>query len=449
MHTSKQINYLVRPGGILKGCIQVPGDKSISHRAIMLGSLAEGVTRIEGLLFADDCLATMQAFAQMGVKWVKAGDDCVHITGVGLHGLKPPTVSLDLGNSGTAMRLLTGILSGQQFDSCLTGDASLRQRPMNRITEPLTQMGAKITTRSGKPPVSLQGGQQLHAIRWEMPVASAQVKSCLLLAGMYAVGETVIVEPGVTRDHSERMLNSFAYPVSVKGRTLSICGGGRLQAGTIQVPGDLSSAAFFMVAACMVEGSDLVIQNAGVNPTRTGVIKLLRMMGADIDVFNERSFATEPVADIRVKYAPLHGIEIPDELVPLAIDEFPILFIAAAMAQGDTLLHGAKELRYKESDRIRVMIDGLKQLGIKAKELTDGVLISGGTVCGGAVNSQGDHRVAMAFTMAGISATAEIKVYNCAQVSTSFPGFVALAQTMGLDIVEEDEYAGNKPGSDN
>ncbi|MEE9452114.1 MAG: 3-phosphoshikimate 1-carboxyvinyltransferase, partial [Gammaproteobacteria bacterium] len=346
---------------------------------------------------------------------------------------------LDCGNSGTAMRLLTGILAAQSFDSTLTGDASLTKRPMQRVINPLGQMGAKITAEDGKAPLFIRGGQSLQAIHWAMPVASAQVKSSLLLAGMYAQGETVITEPDITRDHTERMLASFDYPVNTENNGIRLCGGGILTATEIKVPSDLSSAAFFIVAAIITPGSDILLRNIGINPTRTGVIEILRLMGADIKINNERNFNTEPVADIRVQYSKLHGIEIPRHLVSLAIDEFPILFIAAAQAQGETVLHGAQELRFKESDRIQAMVTGLQSLGIKAQALDDGAVISGGVFDGGEVDSQGDHRIAMAFAMAGICAKQPVKVHNCANVATSFSNFIDSAQNLGVDIVEEEK----------
>lgn len=433
--TEKNIDYLVQPGGTLTGKLRVPGDKSISHRSIMLGSIAEGTTHIEGFLEGEDALATLQAFRDMGVVIEGPDQGCVTVHGVGLHGLQAPPGALYLGNSGTSMRLLSGLLAGQAFDTELTGDESLSKRPMNRVALPLRNMGAAIALGAGgRPPIKITGGQPLKAINYDLPVASAQVKSCLLLAGLYAEGETVVVEPGVTRDHTERMLNGFDYPVSCEGPRVSLRGGGKLKACHIEVPADISSAAFFMVAAAITPGADVTLTHVGINPTRTGVLSVLRLMGADINFSNKREVGGEPVADIRVRYAPLKGIDIPPELVPLAIDEFPALFIAAACAEGSTRLTGAEELRVKESDRIQVMADGLSTLGIDASPTSDGMLIKGGRIRGGSVESHGDHRIAMAFVVAALRAEQPIRVKNCANVATSFPGFVALAKTAGISI---------------
>ncbi|MCC6134217.1 MAG: 3-phosphoshikimate 1-carboxyvinyltransferase [Candidatus Contendobacter sp.] len=434
-----ELNFLVAPGGALHGQWRVPGDKSISHRAIMFGALAEGITTITGFLDGEDCLATINAFRAMGV--VIGGPDQGRVTvhGVGLHGLQAPAGPLDLGNSGTSMRLMSGILAGQAFDCVLTGDASLTGRPMRRITEPLTRMGARITTgERGTAPLQIHGGQRLNGIDYPLPVASAQLKSGLLLAGLYAEGMTRITEPAPTRDHTERMLEGFGYPLQRDDeRTVTISGGGRLTAATLDIPADLSSAAFFLVGASIAPGSDLLLEHVGVNPTRTGVIDILRLMGANIEIRNPRLAGGEPVADLRVRYAPLHGIRIPEALVPLAIDEFPALFIAAACAKGVTVLTGAAELRVKESDRIQVMADGLNALQIAAGGTADGIVIQGGTLAGGAVNSHGDHRIAMSFAMAALRASGPIRIHDCANVNTSFPGFADLARSAGLQLQQE------------
>lgn len=434
-----EIHFIVEPGGSLHGRVRVPGDKSISHRAIMFGALAEGLTTITGFLDGEDCLATLRAFRAMGVRIDGPEQSQVTVQGVGLQGLRAPIDPLDMGNSGTSMRLMSGILAGQAFDAVLTGDASLTRRPMRRITEPLTQMGAWIeTTEKGSAPLRIHGGQRLTGMNYLLPVASAQVKSCLLLAGLYAEGVTRVTEPAPTRDHTERMLEGFGYPLRREGaRTVAVTGGGRLTATTIDVPADISSAAFFLVGASIAPGSDLVLEHVGVNPTRTGVIDILRLMGADIEVLNPRWAGGEPVADLRVRYAPLRGIRIPEALVPLAIDEFPALFIAAACAAGETALTGAEELRVKESDRIQVMADGLTTLGIVAKPTADGVEIQGGELTGGMVESCGDHRIAMSFTMAGLRASGPIQIRDCANVNTSFPGFVPLARNAGLTMTEQ------------
>jgi len=442
---SKSITFKIQPGGKLQGEARVPGDKSMSHRSIMLGSLAEGVTHVTGFLEAEDALATLQAFRDMGVRIEGPDNGCVTIYGVGKHGLKAPKKELYLGNSGTSMRLLSGLLAGQPFDSVLTGDQSLSGRPMKRVTEPLAAMGADIkTTEKGTAPLQITGkAGQLTGIDYKMPMASAQVKSCLLLAGMYAKGITSVTEPAPTRDHTERMLCGFSYPVSKAGSTASISAEGRLLATDIDVPSDISSAAFFLVGASIAPGSDLLLKHVGINPTRTGVIDILRLMGAKIDVLNERLVGGEPVADLHVVYSPLKGIDIPEELVPLAIDEFPVLFVAAAVAEGQTRLTGAEELRVKESDRIQVMADGLQALGVDAQPTTDGMVIHGGSIGGGTVSSHGDHRIAMSFSIAGLRARAPITVLDCANVNTSFPEFKDLVKTLGLNLVcEESTDAG-------
>ncbi|PYC27614.1 bifunctional prephenate dehydrogenase/3-phosphoshikimate 1-carboxyvinyltransferase [Aquipseudomonas alcaligenes] len=437
MHSNDLI-YLANPGGSLSGRIRVPGDKSISHRSIMLGSLAEGVTQVEGFLEGEDALATLQAFRDMGVVIEGPHHGKVTIHGVGLNGLKPPPGPLYLGNSGTSMRLLSGLLAAQPFDTVLTGDASLSKRPMNRVAKPLREMGAVIETGpEGRPPLTIRGGQRLTGMSYEMPMASAQVKSCLLLAGLYAAGETRVTEPAPTRDHTERMLRGFGYPVAVDGNVASVESGHKLSATHIEVPADISSAAFFLVAASIAEGSELVLEHVGINPTRTGVIDILKLMGADLGLENQREVGGEPVADIRVRAAKLKGIDIPEDLVPLAIDEFPVLFVAAACAEGRTVLRGAEELRVKESDRIQVMADGLIALGVKAEPTPDGIIIEGGPIGGGEVWSHGDHRIAMSFSVASLRATAPIRIHDCANVATSFPNFLGLAASAGIRVVEE------------
>lgn len=426
----------------MRGEARVPGDKSMSHRSIMLGSLADGVTHVTGFLVAEDALATLQAFRDMGVKIEGPVDGCVTIHGVGKHGLKAPQKELYLGNSGTSMRLLSGLLAGQPFNSVLTGDTSLSGRPMKRVTEPLKMMGADIkTTEKGTAPLEITGrAGQLQGIDYVMPIASAQVKSCLLLAGMYAQGETSVTEPAPTRDHTERMLTGFNYPVKRQGDKASITADGKLTATEIDVPSDISSAAFFLVGASIALGSDLLLKHVGINPTRTGVIDILRLMGAKIEILNQRVVGGEPVADLHVVSTPLKGIDIPEELVPLAIDEFPVLFVAAACAEGQTRLKGAEELRVKESDRIQVMADGLQILGVDAKPTVDGMIIhGGGKIGGGTVTSHGDHRIAMAFAIAGLRASATISILDCANVNTSFPEFKELAKNLGLGLVCTEE----------
>jgi len=423
------------PGGTISGEARVPGDKSMSHRSIMLGALAEGTTRVTGFLEGEDALATLGAFRVMGVKIERRDVGEVLVHGVGLNGLRAPEAALDLGNAGTGMRLMCGLLAGQPFNSELTGDASLCSRPMGRVIDPLTLMGARISAREGgRPPLKIVGGQQLRGIHYDLPMASAQVKSCVLLAGLYGSGRTSVTEPAPTRDHTERMLRGFGYPVASENGVISLEGGGSLSACDIDVPADISSAAFFLVAASIAPGSDLLLTHVGINPTRIGVLNILRLMGADIMLKNEREVGGEPVADIRVRYAPLCGIDIPPEQVPLAIDEFPVLFIAAACAEGRTVLRGAEELRVKESDRLAAMAEGLTTLGIHNELLDDGIVIDGGTLGGGQIRTHMDHRIAMAFSIAALRAESAIFVLDCDHVATSFPGFDALARGLGLQI---------------
>ena len=438
---AQEVTLIARPGGAVCGKLRVPGDKSMSHRSIMLGSLAEGVTEVEGFLEGEDALATLQAFRDMGVVIEGPVSGRVVIHGVGLHGLQAPPGPLYVGNSGTSMRLLAGLLAGQQFDVTLTGDESLSKRPMNRVANPLRQMGAEIETGvDGRPPLQIKGGRKLQGIDYQLPMASAQVKSCVLLAGLYAEGETATTEPAPTRDHTERMLQGFGYNVERAGARATLSGGGKLRAGKIDVPADISSATFFMVAAAIAPGSELELVHVGINPTRDGVINILRAMGADIELSNRREVGGEPVADIRVRYAPLRGICIPEDQVPLAIDEFPALFVAAACAEGETVLTGAEELRVKESDRIQAMADGLQILGVDAEPTPDGIVIQGkgqGEVfAGGTVDSLGDHRIAMAFAVASLRARDTIRILNAANVATSFPNFVELATRAGLQLQE-------------
>ena len=421
----------------LEGSIKVPGDKSISHRSIMLGSIANGETHISGFLQGEDSLATLNAFKEMGVDIKRNGSNVI-IKGVGMHGLQEPLKPLDLGNSGTSIRLMAGLLSAQSFNTELTGDDSLSKRPMARVIEPLSQMGAKITGPESKPPLSIIGGQKLSSLTYTLPVASAQIKSCLLLAGLYAEGETCIIENAVTRDHTERMLKGFGYKVnSVNGR-VSLSGQGELKACNIEVPSDISSSAFFMVAASIAENADITLEAVNINPTRTGVIDILRLMGANINLQNEREEAGELVADIRVCSANLKGIEIPHSLVPLAIDEFPVIFIAASCAKGVTLLTGARELRVKESDRIQVMADGLTSLGIDNIVLEDGIEITGGQFKkqDSIIKSHHDHRISMAFAVASLRSNFEINIDDVDNVKTSFPNFVELANQIGMNINE-------------
>jgi 3-phosphoshikimate 1-carboxyvinyltransferase len=437
--------FIVQPGGSMTGTLTIPGDKSVSHRSIMLGALAEGTTHVTGFLEGEDALATLQAFRDMGVVITDPKNGELTIHGVGLQGLKPPHGALYMGNSGTTTRLLSGILAAQAFDTVLTGDPSLTKRPMERIAKPLRLMGAKIQTtgEKGTPPISISGGQALEGIDYLLPMASAQVKSGILLAALWSKGKTTVTEPEPTRDHTERMLKAFGYAVDVQGNKVTVEGGGKLTATNIQVPADISSAAFFMVAAAITPNANVVLRQVGINPTRTGVIEILKQMGANISLENEAMAGGEPVADIRIQASKLKGIHIPEDQVPLAIDEFPALFIAAACAEGQTVLTGAAELRVKESDRIQVMADGLHILGVDCTPTPDGMIIEGkgdgqnsqGAVFGsGTIESHHDHRIAMSFSIAGLRASGEITIIGTETVATSFPNFTVLAQQAGLTI---------------
>jgi 3-phosphoshikimate 1-carboxyvinyltransferase len=428
------VDFQVNPSQFRGGATTVPGDKSISHRALMLGSIAQGTTEVRGFLAGEDCLATAAAMRTLGVGITQTGTDLV-IEGVGLHGLQAPPVPLDLGNSGTAMRLMAGLLAGQSFDSVLSGDASLSTRPMGRIVRPLTLMGAAIESDcDGTPPLQVAGGLALRGIRYEMPIASAQVKSAVLLAGLYADGTTEVVEPAVTRDHTERMLRAMGVTVVSSGATVSLAGGQHPVGATIDVPADLSSATFIILGTILSQGTEVLIENVGVNPTRTGVIDILTGMAADIRLENRRQFGDEPVADIRVRSSRLRGGPVDPSLVSLAIDEFPALFVAAAAADGATTFSGLAELRVKESDRIAAMADGLRRLGIEVEETPDGATVHGGRFRGGEVQSYHDHRVAMSLAMAATIADDRVIIRDVDNVNTSFPGFCECVNTLGADV---------------
>ena len=429
-------DFVVEPCAGIAGRVRVPGDKSISHRALMFGAIATGTTQVEGFLEGEDCLATLRAVASLGVNVQRPAAGEVVIEGVGLRGLGRPRSVLDMGNAGTAMRLFMGLLAAQGFDSELIGDESLMRRPMERVAKPLRAMGAQIETQDGRPPVRIRGGAALRGLRYEMPMASAQVKSAILLAGLYAEGETTVVEPAVTRDHTERMLQSFGANVVARGGSATVLPAAQLEAARISVPGDFSSAAFFIVAACIGAREPFVIEGVGVNPTRTGLLEMLALMGADLRLVNHRSAGAEPIADIEVRPARLRGIRVPERLVPLAIDEFPAFFIAAACADGETVVTGAEELRVKESDRIAVMARGLDALGVPNEVRADGLSIEGGPFGGGVVDSHGDHRVAMSFAVASLRASAPIEIRDVANVGTSFPGFASTARSVGLRLAE-------------
>ena len=434
-------SYFCQPGSTIGGEISVPGDKSVSHRSLMLGGIAEGTTEVRGFLESEDCLATLAALRALGVNIGRFGGNRVTIHGVGIDGFKAPSAPLDMGNAGTAMRLSMGLLAGQKFDSTLIGDASLMKRPMERVGVPLRQMGAAITTQNGTPPVLIHGGHGLHAIEYDLPMASAQVKSAILLAALRADGRTRITEPAPTRDHTERMFAAFGVEVLRNDRTIAIEGGQTLRGTEIDVPGDFSSAAFFLVLGALAAEKGLTLRNVGINPTRTGLLDMLAMMGANIRVRpkpmaeKQGRAVGEPMADIDIQAGKLRGVTVPEALVPLSIDEFPVFFIAAACAEGETLVRGAHELRVKESDRLATMAEGLARLGVEHELLPDGIWIRGGSgFSGGVIDSHGDHRIAMAFAMASVRASGPLEIRDVANVATSFPGFVQTARSAGLQI---------------
>lgn len=429
------LDWLARQAGPLRGEVTVPGDKSVSHRAVMLAAIADGTSRITGFLEGEDTRATARILGQLGVRIEApaASERVVH--GVGLHGLKGTGDELDCGNAGTGMRLLAGLLAGQGFSSRLVGDASLSTRPMKRVIEPLALMGARIDARQGGfPPLTIHGNNVLQGIEYELPVASAQVKSAVLLAGLYAQGKTRVIEPHPTRDYTERMLAAFGWPIEFAPGQASLTGNHRLRATDVAVPSDFSSAAFLLVAASIVPGSRLRIRGVGMNPRRTGLLAALRLMGADISEESPRVNGGEPVADLCVRHAPLHGAHIPAALVPDMIDEFPALLVAAALAGGTTTVSGAAELRVKESDRLATMAAALQALGADIQETSDGAVVRGGSLHGGSVASHGDHRIAMSMAVAGQCASGEVRITDCANVATSFPGFIELAGACGFAL---------------
>ncbi|WP_313144830.1 3-phosphoshikimate 1-carboxyvinyltransferase [Stenotrophomonas sp.] len=429
-------HWIARKGQPLQGSLTIPGDKSVSHRSVMFAALADGTSHIEGFLEGEDTRATARIFSQLGVRieTPSASQRVVH--GVGIDGLQAPSAPLDCGNAGTGMRLLAGLLAGQPFDCTLVGDESLSGRPMRRVTGPLSQMGAKIDTESdGTPPLHVHGGQSLQGIDFASPVASAQVKSAVLLAGLYAQGETSVVEPHPTRDYTERMLSAFGVDIEFSPGKARLRGGQRLRATDIVVPADFSSAAFFLVAASIIPGSELRLKQVGLNPRRTGLLHALRLMGADITEENPAEQGGEPVADLVVRHAPLKGARIPEALVPDMIDEFPALFVAAAAAEGQTVVTGAAELRVKESDRLAAMATGLRALGMQVDETDDGATLHGGITLGsGTIESHGDHRIAMAFAIAGQISGGEVRINDIANVATSFPDFDGLARSAGFNL---------------
>ncbi|HXP67042.1 MAG TPA: 3-phosphoshikimate 1-carboxyvinyltransferase [Steroidobacteraceae bacterium] len=433
--------YEAHPTMRVFGSMTVPGDKSISHRALMLSGIAEGVSEVTGFLASEDCLATLAAMQALGVNIEQPNPTHVLIHGVGLRGLRGAGKPLDMGNAGTAMRLFTGLLSAQAFNSRLIGDASLMKRPMERVARPLREMGADVRTHNGTPPVDIVGKRPIRGIDYQMPIASAQVKSAILLAALYADTPTTVTAPAVSRDHSERMLQSCGVDLRTEGLKVTLSPPRQLNRQNLSVPGDFSSAAFFIVAGLLAAREEgLRIENVGMNPTRTGLLEILRRMDAKIEIFNRRSSGAEPVADLRVHASRLRGIRVPKDLVSLAIDELPVLFIAAACAEGETWVTGAEELRVKESDRIAAMSAGLTALGVLHAPLPDGIHIEGRgagmAFNGGTVDSFGDHRIAMSFAIASVRAGGTIRIRDVANVATSFPGFVRLAHSVGLDILE-------------
>jgi 3-phosphoshikimate 1-carboxyvinyltransferase len=434
-------SFEARPVRSVGGALRVPGDKSISHRALMLSGIASGTSEVSGFLASEDCLASLAAMRSLGVPIEQRSPTEVVIRGVGLRGLSAAGRDLDMGNAGTAMRLFTGMLAAQGFDSQLIGDASLMKRPMERVAGPLREMGADVRTRDGRPPVTIRGGRALHGIDYAMPVASAQVKSAILLAALYAEGPTTVQAPAVNRDHSERMLAGCGVRIDTHGLRTTLHPPAQLSSLRLSVPGDFSSAAFFIVAGLLgAGGTGLTIENVGMNPTRTGLLEVLRSMGGEIEVLNPRTSGAEPVADLLVRASALRGVRVPAELVPLAIDELPVLFIAAACASGETLISGAEELRVKESDRIAAMSAGLTALGVAHSALPDGMRIEGRgeglAFGGGEIDSCGDHRIAMSFAIASLRAAGAIRVRDVANVATSFPDFVGLARSVGFDVRE-------------
>ncbi len=429
-------HWIARKGQPLQGSLTIPGDKSVSHRSVMFAALADGTSHIEGFLEGEDTRATARIFSQLGVRIETPSPSQRIVHGVGIDGLQAPSAPLDCGNAGTGMRLLAGLLAGQAFDCTLIGDESLSGRPMRRVTGPLSQMGAKIDTQDdGTPPLHVHGGQSLHGIDFASPVASAQIKSAVLLAGLYAQGETSVLEPHPTRDYTERMLSAFGVDIEFSPGKARLRGGQRLRATDIVVPADFSSAAFYLVAASIIPGSELRLKQVGLNPRRTGLLHALRLMGADITEENPAEQGGEPVADLVVRYAPLKGARIPETLVPDMIDEFPALFVAAAAAEGQTVVSGAAELRVKESDRLAAMATGLRALGMQVDETEDGATLHGGVRLGsGTIESHGDHRIAMAFAIAGQISDGEVRINDIANVATSFPDFDGLARSAGFNL---------------
>lgn len=430
------MNFVVEPSALKSDTLTVPGDKSISHRALMLGSIADGRTRIRGFLAGEDCLATLTALRAMGVSIERPTAAEVIIDGVGKQGLHPPAAPLDMGNSGTAMRLFAGMLAGQAFSTELLGDESLSKRPMGRVIKPLEMMGAEIHSYEGNPPLQIKG-RRLGPVFYRSPVASAQVKSAILLAGLYANGDVTVVEPAITRDHTERMLRTMGVELGIGESQVFMQGGQDLAGIDMRIPADLSSAAFIILLTLLSTDAEVTITGVGVNPTRTGVLNILQAMGASISLDNAQFYSEEPVADLTVRSSKLHGIDVATDMVSLAIDEFPVLFVAAACAEGKTTFSGIGELRVKESDRIATMAEGLKALGVAVDESPDGAVIHGSKFNGGSVRSYGDHRIAMAFAAGATIARSPVHIEGTDAVNTSFPRFVACLKSLGVNIIEE------------
>ena len=433
--------FTVKRGEGLRGEISVPGDKSISHRSIILASLAEGESTISGLLEGEDCLATIEVFKKMGID-ISSKKGVYSVIGNGLQGLKEPNEALDFGNSGTSIRLCAGLLSSQNFSSLLTGDKSLSTRPMRRVVDPLNAMGADLAaTDEGTLPIKVSPVKFLHAIEYSLPVASAQVKSCLMLAGLFAEGETKITEKTITRDHTERMFKEYGLPIEIKtsgqSRTICVKKASRIYPQDIKVPGDFSSASFFILAALICPDSSIKIKNVGINDTRIGFLHALRHMGANIELINVKN-ASEATADILVKTSSLKGISLNTALVANMIDEMPAFFVAAALAEGITIVKDAKELRTKESDRLQAMADSLNAFGIKNELSKDGIVIHGigskGTLNSAEIESYGDHRIAMASAIGSLRSDGVVKILDCVNVNTSFPNFIDVCREVGIDI---------------
>lgn len=425
------MDLTIKPCQKLSGTVTMPGDKSISHRAVMLGSLATGRTEIHNFLMGEDCLATIKCFKALGVD-IQNQQHRITIQGRGLHGLKEPAVVLDCGNSGTTTRLLLGILAGQSFSSIITGDSSLCQRPMARIVTPLNRMGAQFIGRYNNSllPMAVKGGG-LQPINYLSPVASAQIKSAILLAGLFCPGRTVVTEPSLSRDHTERMLSLFGAEVAVSGRHVSVTGYPRLTGKKITIPGDISAAAFFMVAAAILPGSDVTITNVGLNPTRTGVVEVLKRMGAHLKVTNLQHQDYEPVGDIHIKGSALTGTVIEGDIIPRLIDEIPILAVAASVAQGKTVFRDAAELRVKETDRITALATELTKLGVNIQTRPDGMVIEGGgPLLGTTCHSHGDHRMAMALAVAGLVAAGQTTIKEATSINVSFPDFMGVLNSI-------------------